>query len=56
MIGKGIIQEWIFKQRLRLAKNPYYWNAATVKSRTVEAVEVEYQNSAWMLLGPRPWP
>ncbi len=47
--GPYRLAEWVFKRRLRLERNPYYWNAAAVRCATIESIDVEYQNSAWML-------
>jgi len=40
---------WNFKQRLLLEANAFYWNATAVNLKHVEVVDVEYQNTAWML-------
>ncbi len=47
--GPYRLTDWVFKQRLRMERNPHYWNAAAVRSATIESIDVEYQNSAWML-------
>ncbi len=47
--GPYVLKEWLFKRMLRYEANPYYWDRANVRSRTVEAVDIEYQNSAFMI-------
>ena len=47
--GPFYITEWKFKQHIRLAKNPHYWNRDAVKLNTIEMVDVEDPNTAWLL-------
>jgi len=47
--GAYTIANWDFKRRIRLKKNPYYWNADNVPSETIDMLEGEYQNTGFML-------
>jgi oligopeptide transport system substrate-binding protein len=51
LIGNGpyVLKNWQFKQRIRLEANPHYWNAAAVRSRSIEIVDIEYGNTAFMV-------
>ncbi|MHC4441302.1 MAG: peptide ABC transporter substrate-binding protein [Planctomycetota bacterium] len=46
--GAYKISKWLFKRRMRLAKNPYYWNYDAVPSETIDMLEGEYQNTGFM--------
>jgi len=46
--GAYIIEKWEFKERMRLKKNPCYWNAANVPSETIDMLEGAYQNTGFM--------
>jgi len=39
--------EWKFYRRIRLAKNPAYWNAANVRSNTVDILPTEEVSAAY---------
>ena len=47
--GPFYMTEWKFKRFIRLAKNPHYWNREAVKLDTIEMVDVEDPNTAWLL-------
>jgi oligopeptide transport system substrate-binding protein len=47
--GPYVLRQWQFKRSLRFEANPRYWDRANVQSRTVESVDIEYQNSAFIL-------
>jgi len=47
--GPYLLKEWHFKERVRLEANPLYWDAANVKCKTVDALDIAYQNTAFML-------
>ena len=47
--GPFYMADWKFKRHVRLARNPYYWNREAVKLNTIEMIDVEDRNTAWML-------
>ena len=47
--GPYALRQWRFKRGLRFEANPHYWDRANVRSHTVEVLDIEYQNSAFML-------
>jgi oligopeptide transport system substrate-binding protein len=47
--GAFQLKTWRFHENLWLEANPYYWNAANVKSRTVDILDISYQNTSFML-------
>jgi len=47
--GPYILKEWQFKTRMRFEANPMYWNAAAVRSKSIETVDIEYSNTAFMI-------
>jgi len=47
--GAFRLADWRFKRRLLFEANPYYWDRANVRSRTIEAIEIEYRNTAFLL-------
>lgn len=47
--GAYRLVDWKFKRSVRLEANPHYWRADEVRSTTIEVVDVEYANAAWML-------
>ncbi len=47
--GAFRLADWRFKRRLLLEANPYYWGRDRVRSQTIEAVDIEYRNTAFML-------
>jgi oligopeptide transport system substrate-binding protein len=47
--GPYILKEWQFKQRMRFEANPMYWNAKNVRSKSVETIDIEYANTAFMV-------
>ena len=47
--GPFVLEDWAFKRHLRLRKNPYYWDQDNVRLDSIEAVEVEDPNTAWLL-------
>ena len=47
--GPYVLKAWRFKRSLRFEANPYYWDRANVRSRTIESLDIDYQNSAFML-------
>ncbi len=49
--GPYVLTRWDFKQRMRLEANPYYWNAKAVRSKTVELLDIEYNNTAFLVYG-----
>lgn len=44
--GPYRVVSWRFKRGLRLEANPHYWNPSLVRSRTVEVIPIEDQNTA----------
>lgn len=44
--GAYILEEWLIDDRIRLRKNPNYWDAANVKMATVEVKPVQDANTA----------
>jgi len=44
--GAYILEEWLLDDRIRLRKNPRYWDAANVKMTTVEVKPVQDANTA----------
>lgn len=51
--GAFQLKTWRFHQDLWLEANPHYWNAANVKSKTVDILDISYQNTAFMLFEQR---
>ena len=51
LIGNGPFRltEWVFRRKMRLEKNPHYWDADSVALQSAELVDIEYQNTAFML-------
>ncbi|HSW43938.1 MAG TPA: ABC transporter substrate-binding protein, partial [Phycisphaerae bacterium] len=47
--GPYTLRQWHFKRRMRFEANPHYRDRGHVRSRTVESLDSEYQNSAFML-------
>jgi len=47
--GPYRLVDWRFKRRLRFEANPYYWDQEHVRSRTIEAIDIEYRSTAFML-------
>jgi oligopeptide transport system substrate-binding protein len=47
--GPFVLKKWDFKRRLILEKNPYYWDVASVKSRSLEMVVCDDRLSQLML-------
>jgi len=48
IVGNGayLLEEWLLDDRIRLRKNPDYWDAANVKMTTVEVKPVQDANTA----------
>ncbi len=44
--GAYILEEWLLDDRIRLRKNPRYWDAENVKMKTVEVKPVQDANTA----------
>ena len=65
-VGNGpyLLQERWLRDRIRMQKNPRYWNASTINVETVDALAIESDNTAlnlliagdadWILRVPRP--
>jgi oligopeptide transport system substrate-binding protein len=47
--GPFYMTSWQFKRTIRLAKNPHYWGRDTVKLNSVEIIDAEDNNTAWLL-------
>lgn len=47
--GAFYITDWKFKRHVRLKKNPYYWDRDSVKLNTIEVVDADDPNTAWLL-------
>jgi len=45
--GAYVLKEWRINDRIRLEKNPYYWNAANVALETVDILPVSKANVAF---------
>lgn len=48
LVGNGpyLLKEWRLNDRIRLEKNPAYWDAANVKLETVDILPIENPNTA----------
>ncbi|MGC3989392.1 MAG: peptide ABC transporter substrate-binding protein [Chthoniobacteraceae bacterium] len=44
--GAFTLQDWRINDRVRLAKNPHYWNAAAVSTRTLDALPISSPTTA----------
>ncbi len=44
--GAFVIERWQFKQRIRLRRNPHYWDAASIHLETIDALPIEDVNTA----------
>ncbi|WP_243838796.1 peptide ABC transporter substrate-binding protein [Prosthecobacter fusiformis] len=44
--GAYLLEEWLLDDRIRLRKNPRYWDAANVKMTTIEVKPVQDANTA----------
>lgn len=49
LVGNGafVLQDWKINHRVRLAKNPHYWNRANVALRTVDILPISDANVAF---------
>ncbi|HEX4086628.1 MAG TPA: peptide ABC transporter substrate-binding protein [Chthoniobacteraceae bacterium] len=49
LVGNGAYQlaEWRINDRIRLVKNPYYWDAAHVGMRSIDALPIDRANTAF---------
>src|SRR5262249_21011117 len=49
LVGNGAytLTEWRINDRLRLTKNPYYWNRKAVAMETVDALPISKANTAF---------
>ena len=47
--GPYRLQDWLFKRRLRMAANTYYWDAANVRSKTIDEVQADDPLAAYRL-------
>ncbi len=48
LVGNGayLLKEWRLNDRIRLVKNPAYWDAANVKLETIDVLPIENPNTA----------
>lgn len=44
--GPYVLKSWVYKSRMRLEKNPHYWNREAVRLRSVEIDPIEALNTA----------
>ncbi len=44
--GPFVIERWQFKRRIRLRRNPHYWDAAHIHLATIDALPIEDVNTA----------
>lgn len=44
--GPFVIEQWQFKRRIRLRRNPYYWDSAGIYLTSIEARPIEDVNTA----------
>lgn len=44
--GAFVIDDWQFKRRLRLRKNPMYWDAANIHVETIDSLPIEDLNTS----------
>ena len=44
--GPFVISEWITNDRIRLKKNPLYWNADSIRVNTIDALSIEDTTAA----------
>jgi len=51
LVGNGayLLDEWRLNDRIRLRKNPRYWNAANVAMETIDVIPVSRANTAFNL-------
>jgi oligopeptide transport system substrate-binding protein len=52
LIGNGqyVLKEWLYKRRLRLVANEYYWNRTAVRCKVIDEISVaENQTAAYRL-------
>jgi oligopeptide transport system substrate-binding protein len=51
LVGNGayVLEEWRLNDRIRLRKNPRYWNAANVALETIDVIPVSKANTAFNL-------
>lgn len=47
--GPFLPTEWRFKWRMRLVKNPHYWDREHVRLNTIEVIDADDRNTAWLL-------
>ncbi len=44
--GAFVIDDWQFKRRIRLRKNPMYWDAAAIRVETIDSLPIEDLNTS----------
>lgn len=51
LVGNGayVLESWRLNDRIRLRKNPHYWNAANVAMETIDIIPVSKANTAFNL-------
>lgn len=47
--GPFMIEQWLFKRSMHLRKNPHYWDRNAVKLETIEIIDAEDPNTAWLM-------
>jgi len=55
--GPYLLESWITNDRIRLRKNPTYWNAASIRLETIDALSIEDTTAALnaFLTGEADW-
>jgi len=43
--GAYVLKAWVYKSRMRLAKNPHYWNRDAVRLKTIDIFPIEELNT-----------
>lgn len=56
-VGNGAfrVKDWQFKRRIRLAKNPFYWNAEAVRLETIDVLPVADANTRFLGFETGAW-
>ena len=47
--GPFMMADWQFKRRLRMVKNPYYWDAQNVSLNVIDMLDIESIESAFLM-------
>jgi len=47
--GPFVMTEWLFRRSIKLERNPHYWDHQAVKLSTIQMLDVEDANTAWLM-------